>query len=248
MKAIVLAGGFAKRLGPLTKDTPKPLLPIGGKPMIDHIIEKLVAMDDVDSIIISTNSKFEPQFREWKGTANFGDHVEIFTEESRKEEEKIGAVGALGLLLKEKDIKDDVIVIAGDNIFEFNLQNFVSAGDIRTPKVALYDMKDKALVKSKYGVVIIDKNNIIREFHEKPENPPSTLVSTGCYFFPKGITHKIHEYLNEGQNPDAPGFFISWLVDHVNIHGFVFGKGSRWFDIGSIESYEHANRIYSKKS
>lgn len=248
MDAIVLAGGFAKRLWPLTKDTPKPLLPVAGKPMIDHIMEKLMAIEDLDRIIISTNSKFEPHFKEWARTSNFGKHVEIFTETSMKEEEKLGAIGALGLLMKENDITDDVIVIAGDNLFEFNLTDFISSGKNGIPKVALYDMKDKALVKSKYGVVVIDKNNIIREFHEKPENPPSTLVSTGCYFFPKKISHKIHEYLNDGQNPDAPGFFISWLADHVDIHGFVFGKGSRWFDIGSIESYEHANRVFNEKN
>lgn len=247
MKAIVLAGGFAKRLWPLTRDTPKPLLPVAGKPMIEHVLEKIRAVDEIDKIYISTNSKFEPHFKEWSKNSELAKYTHIFVEDSISEENKMGAVGALGLLFKNLDIDDDVIVVAGDNLFEFEIKDFLSNHN-GIPKVALCDMLDKNKVRNKYGVVVLDDNNNIKEFHEKPDNPISTLISTGCYFFPKGTAHKIHEYLSSGENPDAPGFFISWLSKQMDVNGFVFDSQCKWFDIGSIESYEEAKKAYSEKS
>jgi glucose-1-phosphate thymidylyltransferase len=126
MKAIVLAGGFARRLWPLTKDVPKPLLPVAGRPMIEYILEKLSAVDSIDKIYISANSRFGSHFNDWLETFSANKHIEIFTEKSTKEEEKLGAVGALGLLIGEHDIDDDVIVVAGDNIFDFEITEFLS--------------------------------------------------------------------------------------------------------------------------
>ncbi|MBN1896563.1 MAG: nucleotidyltransferase family protein [Candidatus Aenigmarchaeota archaeon] len=245
MKAIVLAGGFAKRLWPLTKDTPKPLLHVGGKPMIDHIMEKLSAVSEIDEIYISTNSKFEPHFNRWISSSSFRKNVSIFAEESHCEEKKLGAIGALGVIFRELDINDDVIVVAGDNLFEFDINDFLRCAHGEVPKVALYDMREKDAVRNRYGVVVLNENNIIKEFHEKPEDPVSTIISTGCYFFPKGTAHKIHEYIANGKNPDAPGFFIEWLSKQTDVSGFVLSENHRWFDIGSIESYEEANRLYS---
>ncbi len=247
MKAVILAGGFAKRLWPLTKDTPKPLLPVAGRPMIEHILEKLSAVDNLEKIYISTNSKFGDHFSQWLETFEMNKHIEVFIEESTAEEEKLGAVGALGLLLRENDIDEDVIVLAGDNIFEFDISEFLSGHNGR-PHVALYDMLDKDAVRNKYGVVQLNEDGIISNFQEKPENPASTLISTGCYFFPKHTVKMIHEYLEQGRNPDAPGFFISWLSQQTDVKGFVMKNSMRWFDIGSIESYEEANRIYNEKN
>jgi glucose-1-phosphate thymidylyltransferase len=245
MKAIVLAGGFAKRLWPLTKDKPKPLLPVAGKPMIEYILEKLSVVEELDKIYISTNSKFGPHFGEWLKTFEAGKHIEVFAEESRSEEEKLGAVGALDLLIGEHGIDDDVIVVAGDNIFDFEITEFLSGHD-GNPQVGLYDMLEKDAVRNKYGVVQLDEKGMITAFQEKPDNPLSTLISTGCYFLPRRAVKMIREYLGQGLNPDAPGFFISWLARQTDVQGFVFGKDVKWFDIGSIESYEKANAIYGK--
>ncbi len=247
MKAIVLAGGFARRLWPLTENRPKPLLPVAGKPMIEYILENLSSVDVLEKIYIATNSRFGPHFSEWLETFEARKPIEIFMEQSRHEDEKIGAIGALGLLLKEHNINDDVIVIAGDNLFDFEISEFLSSHN-GMPQVVLYDMAEKDAVRKKYGVVRLDENGIIRDFQEKPENPVSTLISTGCYFFPRNAVNMIHRYLEQGHNPDAPGFFISWLSKNLDVKGFVLGNDMKWFDIGSLESYDEANRIYEEKA
>ncbi len=246
MKAIILAGGFGRRLWPLTKDTPKPLLTVAGKPMIEHVIDKVLGIDEVDRIYISINRKFEPHFSEWIDGKTFPKQTEIFTENSMSEKDKLGAVGALGVLLKENNIDDDILVVAGDNLFDFSINNFVSSHN-GVPMIALYDMQNKEKIRNKYGVVKLDDNSVVKEFHEKPEDPVSTLISTGCYFFPRDSVNMIHQYLSEGKNPDAPGFFISWLSSQQKVEGFVFDSNNRWFDIGSVESYEAANKLLSQK-
>ncbi len=246
MKAIVLAGGFAKRLWPLTMDTPKPLLPVAGKPMIEYILEKISCIDEIEKIFISTNSKFESHFNEWASNFSNGKKIEVFADKSTEEENKLGAIGALSHLLAENDIDDDLLVVAGDNLFEFDMKDFLSEHD-GSPIVALYDMVHEDAVRHKYGVVMLDDSGSIKHFQEKPENPMSTLISTGCYFFPKRVVNMVHDYIGQGNNPDAPGFFISWLSQQVGVKGFVFGQDKRWFDIGSIESYNRANEIYSSK-
>jgi glucose-1-phosphate thymidylyltransferase len=248
MQAVVLAGGFAKRLWPLTRDMPKPLLSIAGKPIIEHILEKLGDVEEIDKIYISVNEKFEPHFKEWLLGADFPKQLEIVTEPTKREEEKLGAVGALGFLIREKGISDDLLVIAGDNLFDFDMRKFIEGHESGFPKVAVYDMEEPEKIKKKYGVVVLDEKSVIKEFQEKPENPPSTLVSTGCYFFPRSAVEMIYEYLKGKNNADAPGFFISWLSKQVAVQGFVFDGDSRWFDIGSIESYKEADKIYNEKN
>jgi glucose-1-phosphate thymidylyltransferase len=244
MKAVVLAGGFARRLWPLTKDFPKPLLSVGGRPIIEHILEKLGAVDEIDKVFVSVNGKFDRHFREWLANYEPAKPVEIFTEPASCEDEKLGAVGALGFLLREAGIDDDLLVVAGDNMFDFDMNEFLRHGNGESPVVALFDMEDSEKIRSKYGVVLLGDGGVIKEFHEKPENPLSTLVSTGCYFFPKGMVSMIHQYL-EGKNcADAPGFFISWLAGQMAVQGFVFDGDSRWFDIGSLESLDEAKRIF----
>lgn len=247
MHAVVLAGGFAKRLWPLTKERPKPLLPVAGRPIIEHILEKLAGIPEIEKVFISVNKKFEAAFTEWVRGADFGKSLEIVTEPTMHEDEKLGAVGALGFLLREKGINDDLVVIAGDNMFDFDMRQFLSGYDQGCPVVALYDMEEKEKIRSRYGVVVLNERNTIKQFQEKPADPASTLVSTGCYFFPRKAVELIHEYLDSKNSADAPGFFIAWLAKQMAVQGFVFNGDSRWFDIGSIESYKEANRFYTEK-
>lgn len=248
MQAVVLAGGFAKRLWPLTLDKPKPLLSVAGKPIIEYILEKLDGIEEIDKVYISVNKKFEPYFKEWLQNADFAKPLEIVTEPTTTEEEKLGAVGALGFLLRKKDITDDLVVVAGDNLFDFDMKKFIQGHESGFPVVAVYDMEKKEKISKKYGVVVLDEKNIIKEFQEKPAQPASTLVSTGCYFFPKRAVEMIYEYLSSGNNADAPGFFISWLAKQMAVQGFVFNGNSKWFDIGNLESYKEANKAYKEKN
>jgi len=247
MKAIVLAGGFARRLWPLTKDKPKPLLCVAGKPIIEYTLEQLGKVEEIDKIFISVNRKFEPCFREWSLGIHTGKDMEIVAEPTTCEEEKLGAIGALAFIMRERGIDDDLIVVAGDNIFSFDITKFLECSQGGCPVVALYDMQDKEMVKGKYGVVVLDGNNAIKELQEKPQEPVSAIVSTCCYFFPRNAVRMINDYLKEGNSPDAPGFFISWLAKQMTVQGFVFDGECKWFDIGSHESYAEANKAYGGK-
>ena len=245
MKAVVLAGGFAKRMWPLTKDKPKHLLPVAGKPMLDYIVEKLELVPELDKIFVSTNAKFEAHFRRYTAEKKTPKDISLSVEDTRSEEEKLGSVGALGYVIRKNNLDDELLVIGGDNIFEFEMTDFVDRFRSRgTNIVALYDVKSKVTAQL-YGVVCVDSRDKIVDFQEKPAKPQSTLVSTACYGFTRKGVRNILRYLNEGNDSDKMGHLIEWLCKNDDVCGFVF-EGV-WFDIGSFESYEEANKYFSKK-
>lgn len=244
MKAIILAGGYAKRLWPLTKNKPKQLLSVGGKPMIEYIMEKLETQKEIDKIIISTNEKFENNFKQWLPGYKSTKDISLVIEPTLSEKDKLGSVGALGYLIREKNINKELMIIGGDNLFEFDLRDLINyyrkkGGNV----VALYDLRSIQKARS-YGVAKVDEKMRIIDFVEKPENPPSTLVSTACYMLSAEGVRSIKTYLDKGENPDAIGFFIKWLIKREKVFGFVFS--GRWFDIGSLESLKEADLIYTK--
>jgi glucose-1-phosphate thymidylyltransferase len=245
MKAIVLAGGFAKRMWPLTKNKPKQLLPVAGRPMLDHILSKLEDVPQLDQIFISTNAKFENQFKDYLDSLKTEKSISLFIEDTHSEGEKLGSVGALGFLIKEKNIDDDLLVVGGDNLFDFEMPELINDFLAREANiVALYDLGSLENA-GLYGVVETSEERKIIGFEEKPENPNSALVSTACYVFTRQGVKNILRYLDEGNDPDKIGHFIEWLYKNDDVFGFVF-KG-KWFDIGSFESYDEANEYFTKK-
>jgi glucose-1-phosphate thymidylyltransferase len=244
--AVVLAGGFAKRMWPLTKDKPKHLLPIAGKPMLNYILAKLEPLSKVDQVLISTNATFEHQFKEYLNTIETKKNVSLFIENSHKEEEKLGSVGALGNLIDKCGVNDELLVFGGDNIFSFNIEDFINFFGLKKANiVALFDLK--SINKARfYGVVKIDSDCRIVDFQEKPTEPKTTLVSTACYAFTRDGIRNLHRYLDEGNEPDKMGHFIEWLYKNDKVYGYVF-KGV-WFDVGSFESYHEANKHISKNN
>jgi glucose-1-phosphate thymidylyltransferase len=212
---------------------------VGGQPILDRIIDKVECLPEVDNIIISTNAAFEPAFREWLSSRSFAKPVQLAVEPSRSEGEKFGAIRGLNWLFEQCAIDTDCLVIAGDNLFDFELDAFVeSFKKTGAPTVALYDVGDFEKAK-RYGIVKLDGTRIT-EFHEKPAEPPSTLASTACYVFPRTALGAFGEYL-AGDNPkDAPGHFIAWLCARQAVHGWVW-RGT-WIDIGDFESLERARK------
>ena len=245
MKAIILAGGYAKRLWPLTKETPKPLLDVGDKEIITRIIEKIENIDEIDKIVISTNAKFEEKFKKYISENIFKKPIELVVEPTLAEGEKLGSVGGLNYLIDKLKIDDDVFIIGGDNIFEFDIATFFDYyGDQNASVIALKKIEDKNTLKQ-YGVCVLDGNKLMLEFQEKPSNPKSDLASTACYLFTYNDFMLIKKYLDEGNSPDAMGFFISWLIKNADVYGYVFEEG--WYDIGSFESLEEARKKYSEE-
>lgn len=240
MKAIIMAGGFAKRLWPLTKETAKPLLPVAGKPMIDYIWDEIKELD-LEKIYISTNEKFGPQFKGWIESKN-DPRLVLAVEPTRSEDEKLGSIGAIGLLIETYGIDDDLMILAGDNLTKLEMKKFVDAFEGR-PLVALYKLGDKAKAANRYGVVET-RDGIIVGFEEKPAEPKTSLISSGFYLYPAKTLPLFKDYLSEGNNKDSPGFFLEWLHKKTQVKAFVFDE--LWYDIGDIESYNKANEIFEK--
>ena len=185
MDAIVLAAGYATRLHPLTLNTPKPLLNVAGKPIIEHIIRKLEKIRTINKIYIVTNSKFEKNFRDWLKNFDAGNPIKIVNDGSTGNDDRLGALGDVHHTVVAKNIESDFIVVAGDNLFELSLDEVAAFFRKKQSNViVLHDVKDIELAKH-YGVVEVNANNIVINFEEKPSSPKSTLASTGIYMFPR---------------------------------------------------------------
>ncbi len=235
MKAVVLAGGYATRLWPVTKHRPKMLLPVGETTVIDRIFSALEADDRIEEVYVSTNERFAEAFETHLAESEF-EKPSISIEETTEEAEKFGVVGALGQLVDREDIDDDLLVVAGDNLIGFGLSEFIDFfEESGTATLAAYDVGDREKAKS-YGLVELEGDEVV-DFQEKPEEPNSTLVSIACYGFPRGSI-RFAEYLSSGNNPDEPGWFIQWLQERESVRAFVFEEP--WFDIGTPGSYLEA--------
>lgn len=242
--AIVLAGGYAKRLWPLTLDKPKALLPVAGKPIINYIVEKLVSLEPpLSEIILSTNLKFLSQFEEWLENGKYH-NMKIIPDESRSEREKLGAVKALADIVDKID-GEETLVLAGDSLFTDRLEGFVRFFHKRhVATVALYHARNLAETR-KGSSVTINESNMIQEFVEKPSNPKSTVVGACLYVFPTGIIGRLKEYLTLGQTTDEPGRFIEWLYLQEPVYGYLL-KDYLW-DIGTIDSYKAADEHFARR-
>ena len=240
MKAVVLAGGYATRMWPITKDRPKMFLPVGEGTVIDVIFEDLEADPRVDEVFVSTNERFAGEFEAFLSESPY-EKPTLSVEETVAEDEKFGVVGALAQLINRENVDDDLVVIAGDNLLSFDVGEFVdffeSAG---TPCLVAYDVGSKQRASS-YGLVQLDGDRVI-DFQEKPDDPQSTLVSIACYAFPAATLPDFDAYLEDGNNPDEPGWFLQWLQERGAVNAFTFDGA--WFDIGTPESYLDAVSWY----
>ena len=236
MDSIILAGGFAKRMLPLTKNTPKQLLDLGGKPMLQHVIESLERIGP-SRIILSVNSFFASQFQKFVEDYSGSMNLQLYVESSSKEEEKLGALGALNLLFKDLEISGPVFIAGGDNLSDFNLSQMVTVSE-NTGKdvIGLYDVEDVELAKL-YGIAHQEGDRII-DFVEKPSNPPWTLAATAYWLLSREGISSFLEYIDSGGDRDALGNFLAWNVKKNDVRSVAF-RGT-WYDIGDLESYREA--------
>jgi len=223
MKCLVLASGFGTRLYPLGIKKAKALLEYKGKPLLTHIVGRIP--QDID-LLVSTNRKFEDDIWRWRKVVN--KPVEICVEDVWTEEQKKGAVGSLNFWVDHKDISEDLMVIAGDNYFEFDLAKFIASYNGRNTLVAVYDIGDKSKA-SQFGVVSLEGHKVVK-LEEKPAKPKTRLIATACYIFPPQIFRFLSQYCSEGKR-DNLGDFISYLIDIDEVHAYTFTE--LWFDIGS---------------
>ncbi|MFA5339223.1 MAG: nucleotidyltransferase family protein [Candidatus Omnitrophota bacterium] len=246
MKAVILAAGYATRLYPLTKDKPKPLLTVGRKTIADHLVQKLCDIKGINAIYIVTNRKFYGVFGDWLKTVKSAKKVILEDDGSTTNDDRLGAIGDIRLAVKRQKIQDDMIVLAGDNMFDWGLKGFADYAEKSPGNFAIgaYDIGDRKKA-SIYGVVEVDEKGDMINFLEKPEDPPTSLIATGIYYFPEGKLGLIEEFLKAGDEKDAPGHFIQWLSKREEVRCYVF-KGV-WYDIGDLESYRRANLSFQEK-
>ena len=248
MKVVILAAGYATRLYPLTLTQPKPLLPVAGKPMIEHVLDNLAPIGGLDRIYVVTNAKFANHFQNWSDEYRAKKAKLDFTvvnDGSTDDSNKLGAIGDLHLVVTREKVDDDVIVVAGDNLFSEKLSDFGRyCREKRAPVLAVYDVGDLKQIK-KYNSITLDSDGRITFFEEKPKNPTSTLTGIALYFYPKATIPKIKQYIAEGNNPDQPGRLIQWLYTREPV--YTWKVPGLWYDIGSKETLEEANKIFASR-
>ena len=247
MKILILAAGYATRLYPLTLTRPKPLLEVAGKPMIEHVLDNIASIPGIDRVYVVTNAKFAGQFQKWadhyraaKAKLNFT----IINDGSTDDSNKLGAIGDLNLVLEREKVDDDLIVVAGDNLFSQSLEEFGEfCRQKNAPVLAVYDVGNLEEIK-KYNAITIGDAGCITFFEEKPKNPQSTVTGIALYFYPRASLPLIRQYVAEGNNPDQPGRLVQWMYPRTPF--YTWRVPGIWFDIGSKETLDEANRIFSE--
>ncbi len=243
IKALVLAAGYATRLYPLTLNQPKPLLDVGGKPIMDYIVEKLEQIDEIDTVYVVTNNKFYSHFKEWADSSGFKKNIKIVNDQTMSNEDRLGAVGDMAYVVEHEDIDDDLFVIAGDNLFDFSLLPMVNMFRELGSTVIAGRKTSKEEIAGKYGNIITDQEKKITAFEEKPENPRSDIASTALYLFSKEAISSLKQCIEEQGKPDNSGDFIRYLSEKQDIYVHILEQG--WFDIGGKEELETAREKYS---
>lgn len=262
MKILILAAGYATRLYPLTLDTPKSLLKLRNRPIFDYILDKIEALKNIDKVYVVTNHKFYKQFDEWLNYKNNGhpSWIKLINDGSTSVEDRRGAIGDIELVIKNENIKDDLLIIAGDNLFDFHLKGFIIFSNLRKPchSICLYSAFDN-MDLSGFGIAELNARFEILSFEEKPAIPKSHFVATCIYFFPKEKLSLIAKYLsdnhsnanithntqyavrntqNDNHHNDAPGSYIKWLTQNDSVYGYICN--GIWYDLGNFDALTHA--------
>lgn len=247
MNVLILAAGYATRLYPLTLHKAKPLLEVGGKPIIEWLMDNLVDVPDLETVYVVTNDKFASDFQAWSKRYRGRQPkftFKIINDGSKSDEDKLGAIGDINFVVTRENLtRTGLLIIAGDNLFTESLAGFVASARGTEATVAVYDVGDTEAIK-KYGNITVNAEGIIIHFEEKPANPRGTLAAIALYYYSPEVLSLLKTYLAAGNNPDQPGRFVQWLYTRKPVKTFQL-KG-RWLDIGSKETLEEADEIFAK--
>jgi len=243
MNVLILAAGYATRLYPLTLNKAKPLLAVGGKPIIEWLVDNLSGIPDLETIYVVTNDKFAADFHAWSQSYQKR-HPEfkfkVVNDGSTSDDDKLGAIGDIDFVVTHENLSQtSLLVAAGDNLFTNSLADFVANARNTEVTVAVYDVGDSEAIK-KYGNVTVDAEGIITRFEEKPPKPQGTLAAIALYYYSPAILSLLRTYLAGGNNADQPGRFVQWLFTRKPVKTFQI-KG-QWLDIGSKETLKNADK------
>ena len=241
MKAVVLAAGYATRLYPLTETIAKPLLPVGGRPMLDHLLDRIREVGEIDAVHVVTNAKFAAAFAAWAAARP---DVVVHDDGTTSEDDRLGAIGDVAFVIDAAGLDgEELLVVAGDNLFDFSLAEYVAWWRTKgeASAVALHDVGDLELA-TRYGIVALGAGERVESFEEKPAEPSSTLAATATDLYHRAHVPLVRRYLAEGNSPDQPGRFIAWLAEREPVYGYRFAGD--WRDIGDARQLLEAdNRL-----
>ncbi|MCL1996020.1 MAG: nucleotidyltransferase family protein [Defluviitaleaceae bacterium] len=240
MKSIILAAGYATRLYPVTLKRPKSLLPINGKPIIDYIVDELVAMPDISKIYVIVNELFAKDFHDWRQRSDYASQIEIVNDNTISDDTKLGAIGDIHFCIKEKNIAEDTLVIAGDTFFSFKLKDFYDFyNNNKKDCVCVEEINDTQKLKN-FAVAMLDGNKIVN-LVEKPQLPKSNVAVFAIYIYKKETMALVEKYLQEGNKPDAPGHFVEWLYKKQDV--LAYKVQGNCFDIGTLAGYNQVQEL-----
>ncbi len=241
MKCLVLAAGYATRLYPLTENYPKPLLKVGEKTILDWLLDDIDTIGMVDEYVVISNHKYAPHFEDW--AAGKTQKITVVDDGTSTNETRLGAVKDIQFAIDKLAIDDDILVIAGDNVLDFSLTEFIKYAKEKNTSCIMryYEADDIRLTKC--GIVEIDDTDRIISMEEKPRQPKSHWCCPPFYYYTKGDTALVQKGIDSGCGTDAPGSFMAWLCGQTAVYAMEM-PGKR-YDIGNIESYTKVQEEYT---
>lgn len=242
MKVVVLAAGYATRLYPLTENFPKPLLEVNGKSILDYLIEDLDKNDDVNEHIIISNAKFAHIFEDWAQKSNYTKPITVLNDGTTSNETRLGAVRDILFAIEKCNINEDIFVLAGDNLVDFSLNEFVAFAKGKDGSSVIVNYEESLEELRKCGVMVPDENMRIVSMEEKPQNPKSNWCVGPFYYYRKEDLKRVGQGIKDGCAVDAPGSFVCYLCEQIPVYAWEM-PGTR-FDIGGFDSYEEVKRTY----
>lgn len=243
MNALILAAGYGTRLYPLTRNVPKPLLPIGGRALLDYLISELETLPHLSTIYLVSNHRFVQHFRDWTAARPTRAPLEVLDDGTNCEEERLGAIGDIAWSIREAHIAGPLLVAASDNLLPFRLVDFVTfAKEKGTDCVTCHRRRGLQRLRRTAIIERAPDGRVLR-CEEKPRQPWSDLAVPPIYWYLPETLPLFEEYLAAGNNPDSPGHFLPWLIARRPVHAFLF-EGDV-LDIGTLESYQEACKRFA---
>jgi len=243
MKCIILAAGYATRLYPLTENYPKPLLEVKNKKILDYLIEDLETSNLIDKYVVVSNHKFIDHFNNWKDNNKFGNKLIIIDDGSTNNDNRLGAVNDIKFAIDSLKIDEDILVIAGDNLLDFSLVDFLDYAMEKKSSCVMRKYESDLAKLQRTGVLEIGDEDKVLSMEEKPKNPKSNYACPPFYYYAKDVLMLIDEAIKNGCNVDAPGSLVSWLCSKCDIYAYLM-PGNR-YDIGNIDSYNYICENYN---
>ncbi len=244
MKNIVIAAGYATRLGDLTKNFPKPLLKIGKSTILGRMLDDIDSIADIDEHIIITNHKFAPIFEAWKQEQHYQKPITIVDDGTETNDTRLGAVCDLLFAMEKLNIDDDLLVVAADNLLFFTFQEFVDFAKEKKTSCIMCHEQPSIEKLQRTGVIVVDGQMRVLNMEEKPQEPKSHWAVPPFYIYRKEDLDLVRHSVENGCGKDAPGNLAHYMVEHTIMHAWPMSAGR--FDIGSLDTYYEAVEKYGK--